>query len=109
MGGLGLNTGMLDADALAEALIMVLNEGVADQVLDMYSDTRRQVFGFFVDPMSTQNKLRVENHAPETASQTDGYLRILARGPTADEQRDMMKPFETWRTDIRAMAAAAKM
>lgn len=40
--------------ALSDALIMVLREGKpADPVLTMYSDERRQVFQFFIDPVSS--------------------------------------------------------
>lgn len=101
MGALGLNTGMLDADALAESLIMVLGEGHSDQVLDVYSDERRKVFQYFVDPTSTQNKLRIHNHAPEVAAQRDWYFRTL-RNPTPGKMTALMQPyFKAWRTDMR--------
>ncbi|KIW98434.1 uncharacterized protein Z519_00094 [Cladophialophora bantiana CBS 173.52] len=59
-GALGLNTGMLDAEACAEALIMILKDSFPPaRTLNTYSDSRRKVFQFFVDPTSTQNKLRV--------------------------------------------------
>jgi 2-polyprenyl-6-methoxyphenol hydroxylase-like FAD-dependent oxidoreductase len=106
MGALGLNSGMLDADALAEALIMVLNEGRSDNVLDVYSDERRKVFQFFVDPTSSQNKIRVHSHHPDTAAQDDWYFRILTNNPTKEQMLELMKPyFETWRTHIRKAAA----
>ena len=105
MGALGLNTGMLDADALGETLIMVIKEDRSDKVLDLYSDERRKVFQFFVDPTSSQNKLRIHNHPPETAAQRDWYFRILANNPTEEQMLDLMKPyFETWRTDMRKAA-----
>ncbi|EXJ70435.1 uncharacterized protein A1O5_06503 [Cladophialophora psammophila CBS 110553] len=105
VGALGLNSGMLDADALAEALVMVLREGRSDKVLDVYSDERRKVFQFFVDPTSSQNKMRVHSHPPETAAQDDWYFRILANNPTKKQMLDLMKPyFETWRTNMRKAA-----
>lgn len=104
MGALGLNTGMLDADALAEALIMVLKEDCPEQVFDLYSDERRKVFQFFVDPTSTQNKLRIHNHPPEVAAERDWYFRILAN-PTQKKMEELMRPyFETWRTNMREIA-----
>ncbi|KAI8947825.1 FAD-binding monooxygenase [Xylaria longipes] len=54
IGGLGLSNSLLDSVALSDALIMVLREGKpADPVLTMYSDERRQVFQFFIDPVSS--------------------------------------------------------
>ncbi|KAH6713269.1 FAD-binding monooxygenase [Leptodontidium sp. MPI-SDFR-AT-0119] len=72
LGGMGLTTGILDAEAVADALIMVINEGCSDRVLWLYSDLRRQVFGYFVDPMSTQNKYRVQSSADDLEIE-DGF------------------------------------
>ncbi|KAL2426642.1 hypothetical protein ABEF95_011154 [Exophiala dermatitidis] len=53
IGAPGLNTGILDIEGLAEALIMVLKQNRSDAVLDVYNDERRKVFQNFVDPTST--------------------------------------------------------
>ncbi|KAJ5768907.1 hypothetical protein N7520_003466 [Penicillium odoratum] len=105
-GAMGLNTGILDGDALAEALIMILNEGRSDDILTSYSDARRKVFQYFVDPTTTANKLRL--HLPsETAAEDDDYLRSL-QSLTPEALEKGAKPyFETWRTDIRAVAKEA--
>jgi len=93
---------MLDADAVAQALIMILNEGRQPAILDIYSDERRKVFQSFVDPTSTQNKLRVHSNDEATAAQDDWYLRMMAKGPTQEQLAELMQPyFETWRTDMR--------
>ena len=98
---------MLDADALAEALIMVLNENYPISLLDTYSDERRKVFQFFVDPTSTQNKLRVHSNPEDTAPQDDWYFRMM-RDPSKlspKQLEELTKPyFETWRTDMRKLA-----
>ncbi|KAJ5647062.1 FAD/NAD(P)-binding domain-containing protein [Penicillium lividum] len=105
-GAMGLNTGLLDGDALAEALIMVINEGRSNKILTSYSDARRKVFRYFVDPTTTANKLRL-HLASETAAEDDDYLRSL-QNPTAEEMEKGAKPyFETWRTDMRAVAKDA--
>ncbi|KAJ5622903.1 FAD/NAD(P)-binding domain-containing protein [Penicillium lividum] len=103
---MGLNTGLLDGDALAEALIMILNEGRSDKILTSYSDARRKVFQYFVDPTTTANKLRL--HLPsETAAEDDDYWRSL-QSLTPEALEKGAKPyFETWRTDIRAVAKEA--
>ena len=107
MGAFGLNTGMLDVDALGEALIVVLKEGRSDQILDAYSEERRKVFQFFVDLTSTQNTLRLHIHPPEVAAQRDWYFRILAN-PTEGEMLELMQPyFGAWRTDMRKVCQDA--
>lgn len=107
-GALGLNTGMLDADALAEALIMVLKENHPTTVLDIYSDERRKVFQFFVDPTSTQNKLRVHSNDADTAAQDDWFFRMMNDPSklTLKQVQEMAKPYnEDWRTNIRQIVA----
>ncbi|CAK7203394.1 hypothetical protein SEUCBS139899_006127 [Sporothrix eucalyptigena] len=101
-GALGLNTGVLDADALGDALIMVLNENQpVDAVLDTYSDERRKVFQFFIDPTSTANKLRVQNNHQDTAVDNDWYFRLL-QSPTEQVLKEQAQPyFDVWRTDMR--------
>ncbi|KIX94250.1 uncharacterized protein Z520_09960 [Fonsecaea multimorphosa CBS 102226] len=101
-GALGLNTGMLDAEACADALIMILRDSFpAAHTLNTYSDSRRKVFQFFVDPTSTQNKLRVHSNPVETAAEDDWYLRDLNH-MTPKKAVEMARPyFEGWRTDMR--------
>lgn len=100
---MGLNTGLLDGDALAESLIMILQEGKPDDLLTIYSDARREVFQYFVDPTSTANKLRL--HLPvDTAATDDAYFRST-QNPSAQDLIDSARPyFDSWRTDIRALA-----
>ena len=102
---------MLDADALGETLIMILNEPGKhpnpDDLLNLYSDERRKVFQFFIDPTSTQNKLRVHSNPEDTANQDDWFFRMM-RDPsklTPKQLGELAKPyFETWRTDMRKLA-----
>lgn len=104
---MGLNTGILDADALAETLIMILNESKPDSLLDIYSDERRKVFQRFVDPVSTYNKLRLHTVDAETANQDDWFYRLM-QNPSRDLMKEMNKPFyEMWPTDMRKLAHQA--
>lgn len=98
-GGLGLSNGLLDSDAVARALIYIINENQPDSLLDMYSDERRRVFQFLVDPISTANKLRVERADPDTVVQDDWFYRILKeRDPK--KMHTLAKAYEGWRTDM---------
>ncbi|KAL4878106.1 FAD/NAD(P)-binding domain-containing protein [Aspergillus karnatakaensis] len=106
-GAMGLNTGLLDGDALAEALIMILQEGKSDELLTVYSDARRKVFQTFVDPTTTANKLRLHAPDPAAAAYDDEYFRSM-QDPTAEVLADAARPyFETWRTDMKALAQGA--
>jgi 2-polyprenyl-6-methoxyphenol hydroxylase-like FAD-dependent oxidoreductase len=104
---MGLNTGLLDADAAAAALILILNDGYKEDILDNYSDERRKVFQTFVDPTSTYNKLRLHSVDPKTATKDDWYLKLMARGPTQEEAMELMRPFvEVWRTGVEKLKGA---
>ncbi|KAL2857318.1 FAD/NAD(P)-binding domain-containing protein [Aspergillus pseudoustus] len=103
-GAMGLNTGLLDGDALAEALLMVLQEGKSEELLTIYSDERRRVYQKFVDPTTTANKLRLHSPNAEAAAADDEYFRTL-QNPTPEVLAELAKPyFEIWRTDMRALA-----
>jgi 2-polyprenyl-6-methoxyphenol hydroxylase-like FAD-dependent oxidoreductase len=104
---MGLNTGLLDGDALAEALIMILLEGKSDDLLTLYSDERRRVFQKFVDPTTTANKLRLHSPSSDAAAFDDEYFRSM-QNPTPEILLEAAKPyFETWRTDMRSVAKKA--
>ncbi|PVH72210.1 FAD binding domain protein [Cadophora sp. DSE1049] len=108
LGGMGLTTGILDSEACSDALIMVINEGYPDQVLTLYSDLRRQAFGFFVDPMSTQNKYRIQSN-PDDLERDDGLVRLLNRpgSHTSTQAMAMRQKMyeEQWRSNVRGRLA----
>jgi hypothetical protein len=111
---------MLDADAAAAALTMIFNppnlpSATADTVaqlqqyspshiLNTYNDARRKVFQLFVDPTSTQNKIRATTQNPDQATEDDWLfreLKLLETKPTMARAQRLMKPFfEGWRTDM---------
>lgn len=98
---MGLSSGLLDADALADTLDLIINEGKPMDLLDVYSDARRKAFQTFVDPVSTQNKLRCAND-PETATE-DWFLRSMIN-PNPEELEEFNKSFfDVWRTDMRKL------
>ncbi|KAI1812319.1 FAD/NAD(P)-binding domain-containing protein [Poronia punctata] len=102
IGGLGLSNCLLDVVALSEALIMTMREGKpVDPLLTMYSDERRQVFQFFVDPVSTWSKLRIQS-----GNLDDWFFRCLADTSSESFKRyiDTLEHF--WPTHIREMAQA---
>ncbi|KUL87609.1 hypothetical protein ZTR_05878 [Talaromyces verruculosus] len=103
VGALGLSTGILDCDALAVAIEMILHEGGPLSLLSTYSDARRQVFQSFVSPTSTANKLRIQQ---EPSAADDDWLMRKMQNPTPEVLHDFIKPYITiWRTDMRAVVA----
>ncbi|KAK1707640.1 FAD-binding monooxygenase [Colletotrichum lupini] len=102
IGGLGLSNCLMESVALSDALILILKEGKpVDPVLTMYSDERRQVFQFFIDPVSSWSKLRIQ-----AGEQDDWFFRCLSdtSSPSFARWVDMMENF--WPTRIREMAKA---
>jgi len=84
---------------------MILNERQSSALLNIYSDERRKVFQFFVDPTSTANKLRVHSNSADTAVQDDWFFRMMsveAPKMSPDMLQELARPyFETWRTNMR--------
>ena len=106
---MGLNTGLLDADALSEALIMILKESRSDKLLTLYSDERRKVFQSFVNPTTTENKLRLQQPYSKETVREDYFFREL-QDATPETLQEKAKPyFEHWCTDIRALAGKLGM
>lgn len=101
---MGLTTGLLDADSLADTLDLILNEDKPLDLLDIYSDERRRAFQTFVDPLSSQMKLRCAND-PESARE-DWFLRALIN-KTPEVMEAFGKPFfDVWPTDMKKLSAA---
>jgi 2-polyprenyl-6-methoxyphenol hydroxylase-like FAD-dependent oxidoreductase len=98
-GGLGLSNGLLDSDALAQTLIYIIKDKQPESLLDVYSDERRRIFQFIVDPISTANKLRVERINPDNAVQDDWFYRTLKeRNPK--KMYALAKAYDGWRSDM---------
>ncbi|OOQ86326.1 hypothetical protein PEBR_21904 [Penicillium brasilianum] len=78
-GGLGLTTGILDVDSLADALGYVINDGMSESVLQAWSDARLDVFNNIVSPIASQNFRRCYEVDPETPF-VDPFFRMLHEG-----------------------------
>jgi 2-polyprenyl-6-methoxyphenol hydroxylase-like FAD-dependent oxidoreductase len=102
IGAMGLNTGFLDAMALAQTLEMVIKGKHPDpmKLFSTYSARRRWVFQNIVDPISSSNKLRLHSSEPETTKKEDWFFQVLNSGD--DKQvKEMFRPlWEHWRTDM---------
>jgi 2-polyprenyl-6-methoxyphenol hydroxylase-like FAD-dependent oxidoreductase len=63
-GGLGLTSGLFDSFFLVDVMNAVINEGASHDLLDRYSNERRQAFIELASPQATRNKQRIY-HAHE--------------------------------------------
>jgi len=55
-GGMGLTSGIVDADAVVKVLDAVIRGGAGEDVLDFYAEERRRVFREAVSPIATSFK-----------------------------------------------------
>ena len=64
-GGLGLTSGLLDANLLGDALPAVIKRAAADDLLDRYAQERQRVFREVTGPTAAENKRRLQESDPE--------------------------------------------
>lgn len=76
-GGLGLTTGILDADSLAEAFVLILDEGKdKGTILRTWADHRHAVWKNIISPRSEENQKRLLDLNPDNAM-ADPFLRMV--------------------------------
>jgi 2-polyprenyl-6-methoxyphenol hydroxylase-like FAD-dependent oxidoreductase len=101
---MGLSGGLLDAEAVADALDLIVNGGQPLSLLDTYAYERQRVFQTFTSPQSMMNKLRCAAD-PERASE-DWLIHTLNTDP--ESLKDFGRHFfDTWRTDMRSLVGAS--
>ncbi len=81
VGGLGLAGGIVDAVALTNALLRVLNGDAGDAILDQYSNERRRTFLDFTSPTVSENKRRLSEPDPERRQRNLAGLRHVCADP----------------------------
>ncbi|KAI2775743.1 FAD/NAD(P)-binding domain-containing protein [Daldinia loculata] len=105
IGGLGLCTGLLDGDALAQTLQIALSTSSSDPNLEnlfnRYSTERRWVFQNVIHPFSSANKTRLHGAKPDDMAREDWYFRALARGDPKELENIHRPLYAQWRTDMR--------
>jgi len=63
-GGLGLTTGVIDADALIAVLAAVIEGRANESVLDFYAEERKRVFREVTSPLATDDKRLMSEKDP---------------------------------------------
>lgn len=89
-GGLGLTGGMVDAGNLADCIIGIA-EGIADDdILDKYDEIRRAMWHKIINPVSSDNILRMHTRDPDKALETDEFLMALKKAETDPQMMEQM-------------------
>ncbi|CAM1501267.1 Fc.00g104290.m01.CDS01 [Cosmosporella sp. VM-42] len=116
IGGLGLCTGLLDADALHQTLVIAFSsqsvKGIepsgndVNQAADLqklfgrYSAERRRIFQNIIHPFSSANKTRLHGGNADDVAREDWYFQALARGDPKELKQIHAPLFDGWRTDM---------
>lgn len=82
MGGLGLTGGIVDVGGLYECLVGMYEGKTGEEILNTYSDVRRAKYKDVVDPISSENLVKVFKSDPETVLETDKFFQMCKRAET---------------------------
>lgn len=80
-GGMGLNGGIHDAFALAEALVAILREGARLDTLDLYERRRRPVAAEQILAQADRNRARMRERDPAKRREILEGLQAITRDP----------------------------
>ncbi|KAG9233645.1 putative monooxygenase [Amylocarpus encephaloides] len=98
-GGMGLTGGIVDVGGLAECLIGIEKGLANDDILDKYSEIRIQKWKDYINPISSDNFLRVSATDPENPFEKDELLRLV-KSMEDDETGEIKKSFDESVYDI---------
>ena len=87
-GGLGLTSGLLDADHLGEALAAVILGHADGAALDEYAEERRRIFWEVTSPTASENKRRLTEREPARRKADLERLRRIDSDP--EFQREVL-------------------
>jgi 2-polyprenyl-6-methoxyphenol hydroxylase-like FAD-dependent oxidoreductase len=76
-GGYGCMAAVLDAGGLADCLIGMYQGRADEDILDLYSQVRREKFLKYIDVRSQRNFNRVRNREPDKVMENDKLLKIF--------------------------------
>ncbi|KAI1623585.1 hypothetical protein EDD37DRAFT_429969 [Exophiala viscosa] len=90
-GGMGLTGGIVDVGGLYDCLAGIY-EGLADpSILDKYAEIRAQKYNEIVNPISSDNIVRLNGQDPDKALENDEFLRMCKRAETDHEFAKQMQ------------------
>lgn len=78
-GGLGLTGGLVDVGGLFDCLKGIFDGRADDTILDKYSEVRRAKYQSIVNPISSENIIRLFSADPDTVLQTDEFFQMCIK------------------------------
>ena len=78
-GGLGLTGGLVDVGGLSDCLKGIFDGRADDSILDKYSEIRRVKYETIVNPISSENIIRLFGADPDTVLQEDKFLQMCLK------------------------------
>ncbi|KAH8594079.1 hypothetical protein B0O99DRAFT_662349 [Bisporella sp. PMI_857] len=86
-GGLGLTGGLVDVGGLGECFEGIVKGKAGDEILDKYDEVRREMWHGYINSYSSNNFLRVSATDPDTAVETDEFLKLAKKAETDVETK----------------------
>lgn len=91
-GGMGLTTGVIDADALIQVLSAVIEGRANESVLDFYADERRRVFREVTTHLATNYKRMMSEKDPvRRKADVDGFRANIENPDTSQAATSLSK------------------
>jgi hypothetical protein len=78
-GGLGLTGGIVDIGGLYDCLAGIYHGKADPSILDKYSEIRRQKYSEIINPVSSENIVRLFGQDPDLALENDEFLKMCKR------------------------------
>lgn len=79
---MGLTGGIVDIGGLYDCLVGIYDGLADDSILDKYSEIRMKKYNEIINPISSDNILRLFDQDPDTAMEKDQFLQMLKRAET---------------------------
>ena len=89
-GGLGLTGGLVDAGSLADCIIGVVERIADPSIFDQYDEIRRRMWHKIINPVSSDNIVRLHSQDPDKALDNDEFLKKLTRAEKDPELMEQM-------------------
>ncbi|KAH6705409.1 putative monooxygenase [Leptodontidium sp. MPI-SDFR-AT-0119] len=86
-GGLGLTGGLVDVGGLAQCLEGIARNVAGSEILDLYDIVRRDMWETVINPVSSDNFLRVSATDPDKALTDDAFLMMVEEAGKDEEKR----------------------
>jgi len=84
-GGLGLTGGIVDVGGLYDCLAGIYDGKADTSILDKYSEIRRQKYNDIVNPVSSENLIRLHSQDPDKALENDEFLKLCKKAEADSE------------------------